>query len=241
MHNIEPEQAEPSHPVMRSILRISIRFLFWLFARVEIAGLENVPYQGGAILAVNHISRLDAPLVYVMIDREDATGLVADKYKKSIFFRWIVTIMDGIWINREEADFKALKEARDYLKSGKILGIAPEGTRSPNGKMQSAKTGTAYLADKAGVPVIPVAITGTEKAFRELSRLKRPRLSVHYGEPLRLLPIERQNRDKTLQQNTDEIMCHIAAELPEEYRGVYADHPRLKELLSVGEEKNTTL
>lgn len=214
----------------RKTLQNIVRKLFAVFARLEVEGLSRVPLQGGYILAVNHLGRLDAPLVFATVDREDCTALVADKYKKNPFFSWLVVTVHGIWIHREDADIHALREARAFLQSGGMLGIAPEGTRSQTGALDIAKTGVAYIADKAGVPVIPVAITGTEKAVQSLLHFRRPRITMRFGEPLRLPPVTRGDRDAVLQRNTDEIMCRIAAMLPPGYRGVYGSHPRLREI-----------
>ena len=224
-----------SYPGMdRRELHSIARLLFkWLF-RVTVTGTEVLPTCGGYLLAVNHLSRLDPPLIFALIDRDDVTALVAEKYQRYPFFRWIVETVDGIWINRGEADLSALRQARDFLRGGGVLGIAPEGTRSHTGALIRAKTGAAYLANKAGVPVIPVSISGTDGAIWRALLLQRPRIHVQIGTPVDLLPIERECREATLQRNTDEIMCRIAAMLPERYRGVYADHPRLKELLADG-------
>jgi 1-acyl-sn-glycerol-3-phosphate acyltransferase len=212
-------------------LRAFARFLYKNLARLDIAGLEQVPLQGGLLITTNHLSRLDPPLVYVLVPRDDLSALVADKYKKFPGINWIISKVGGIWINREHADVRALKEARDYLRSGKVLGIAPEGTRSKEHVLLPAKTGAAYLADKAGVPVVPAAFWGTEDALARLFTLRRPVIHIRFGEPYRLPPVERRTRDQDLQRNTDEIMCRLAALLPEKYRGAYAGHPRLKELL----------
>lgn len=218
--------------MLRTFLRAVVGFLFRLLTRMEVEGLENLPVEGGAILAANHLSRLDAAFVFILLDRQDVTGLVADKYITHPFFRWLVNAAGGIWLNRDSADFSALREARDYLNRGSMLGIAPEGTRSRTGALAQAKTGVAYLAEKVKAPIVPVAITGTEKAFHELFRLRRPRLTIRFGKAFTLPPLERGERSVGLKRNTDEIMCQIAALLPEEYRGVYKEHERLKELLS---------
>ncbi len=224
----------------RAWLRKVIWFLFKFLSHVHVNGLKNIPREGGAILASNHLGRLDAPLGFCLLERQDATSLVADKYKKSLFFRWIVDATGGIWINREDADLQAMRAARDLLKQGGLLGIAPEGTRSRNGKLGPAKTGVAYLADKVDVPIIPIAIHGTEKAFQELFRFRRPHLYVHFGEPFFLSPLDRKDREAGMQRNTDEIMCRIAAMLPQNYRGVYEKHPRLGELLTESSEKESS-
>ena len=218
--------------MQRKILRAIIRLLLKLLTRFEVTGVENVPLKGAYLLATNHLNYLDSAIIVSQIEREDVTALAADKYKHNPLFRWFVNAFDGIWINREEADLNAMRASSDYLRTGGIVGIAPEGTRSRTGGLIPAKTGVAYLADKAKVPVILCALSGTEKITRELLHLRRPRLKLQFGKPLELPPIERSDRDAALQRNTDEIMCQIAAMLPPQYRGVYADHPRLKELLA---------
>jgi len=158
------------------------------------------------------------------------TALVADKYRRSLLTRPLVNALDGIWLHREEADIHALREARNFLQKGGLLGVAPEGTRSHSGALTPAKTGIAYLADKADVDVIPIAIYGTETAMHQLLRLHRPKIFIQFGEPVHLPPLTRANRENDLQRNTDEIMCRIAAMLPPVYHGVYRDHPMLLEL-----------
>jgi 1-acyl-sn-glycerol-3-phosphate acyltransferase len=219
-------------PLSRDLLRQVMRGLFKILTRVRVDGLGNVPDEGGCIIAVNHFSRLDPPLVYVLLKRKDVTGLATDKYQSYPLIRWVINTVDGIWINREDADFGALREARNFLQAGGVLGIAPEGTRSSTGGLLPAKTGVAFLAEKTRVPIVPVAIYGTENAVRQMLLLLRPVVHVRFGPPFVLPPIERNERDEALRRNTDEIMCRIAVMLPPEYRGVYATHPRLQELLN---------
>jgi 1-acyl-sn-glycerol-3-phosphate acyltransferase len=218
------------------ILRWIFLFLFRLLARVTVTGKENLHKEGGYIVASNHLSEIEVPLVYLIINRRDTTALIADKHQQNWFFRWLVNTVGGIWINREEADSHALRAARDHLRAGGVLGIAPEGTRSPTGSLIQAKTGTAYLAEVSSVPIVPVGVTGTWKAMSKVITLKRPKISVRFGKPFRLPKVDRRNRDADLQRNTDEIMCQIAALLPPEYRGVYSQHPRLVELLESSEK-----
>ena len=219
--------------MQHKIIRAVFRFLFKYLSRLEVTGLENIPAQGACILAVNHLGWIDPALVLALLERDDVTGLVADKYLRHPFFSRIVNAVNGIWINREHADINALRAARNFLLSGGMLGIAPEGTRSRTGALIAAKTGVAYLAEKARVPILPVALWGTEKAIRELLRLRRPALKIRFGKPFHLPSLEGGDRSAALQRNTDEIMCQIAAMLPPQYRGVYVDHPQLKELLAM--------
>lgn len=205
----------------RSILRSVLRFLFNIFTRLDVHNQENIPLDGPVLLAHNHLSRLDAPLVFMLLLRADATWLVAHTYRKVPLLNWFVNSIHGIWINREAADLGALKLALHHLRAGGLLGIAPEGYISHSGGLRPAKTGVAYLADKGQARVVPLAISGTDRVFRELFRLRRARVRVRVGPAFNLPPVERDKRDEALQRNTDEIMYRIAALLPEEYRGVY--------------------
>ena len=218
----------------RKIITWIIKQLMLLFTRRDVSGAENIPSSGGAILAPNHLSMLDAPLIVISIQRQDITAMAADKHRKNPFLRWLIEAMDGIWLNREEADAQAIRSALDYLKRGHVLGIAPEGTRSRSGVLLEGKNGVAYLADKAGVPVIPVAVWGTETGFAEVKRLRRPTLHLRVGKPLTFPPVERREREAALQRNTDELMCQIAAMLPEKYHGAYTGHPRIAEIRAEG-------
>jgi 1-acyl-sn-glycerol-3-phosphate acyltransferase len=218
--------------MLRALIRSIIRLLFKLLSHLDVQGLENMPPTGPGILAANHLGRLDSPLLFSLVDRTDITSLVADKYQNNLLLRPLVNAVHGIWINREQADFRALHRALDYIEGGGMLGIAPEGTRSRTGALMPAKTGVAYLAGRADVLVVPAGIWGTETAMAQLCHLRRPLMHIRFGRPFHLPPLERGDRSAGLQKNTDEIMCHIAALLPPAYRGVYADHQKLKEILA---------
>jgi 1-acyl-sn-glycerol-3-phosphate acyltransferase len=227
-----PGRFQLVHRIFHKTFCFTFRILFRLLSRIRVHGKENVPQTGGYIAAANHLSVIEVPLVYCIINREDVTGLVAKNHRKNIFFRVLIDLMGGIWLNREEIDTRALRSARDHLKSGGVLGIAPEGTRSQTGALLEAKTGVAFLADQAGVQILPVAVAGTWQITKEILQLKRPVIHVNFGKPFTLPPVDRANRDHDLKQNTEEIMCQLAALLPPENRGVYADYPRVQELLA---------
>ena len=124
-----------------------------------------------------------------------------------------------------------------WLRQGNVFGISPEGTRSKTGALIKAKTGIAYLVDLTEAPIVPIAVTGTETMMKDLLCLRRPYLTVRIGELFRLPRLRESERSEDMHRHTDEVMCRIAALLPPEYRGVYAEHPRLKELL--GETDNS--
>lgn len=224
-----------SRIAFRSALKGVFNLLFRVLTRADIQDSENIPEKGGFIIVSNHLNILDAPLAFVMLDRDDATGFVAKKHHKNIVVRPLVNLFNGIWLNRQEADTRALRAARKHLKDGGVFGIAPEGTRSPTGSLIHGKTGTAYLAEIAKVPILPMCIYGSENAGRRILFLQRPHIHIRIGKLFTLPPINRNNRDADLIRNSDEIMCQIAALLPPEYHGAYSDHPRLQELL----EKNS--
>jgi len=224
------------YPRRRSFVKFVIGLLVSLLAHVEVIDLDNVPLQGGFLVTTNHVSLLDPILVFIIIPRKDVTALVAKKHQKNPLFRWVVDSVSGIWLNREEPDAHAIRAARELLQNGGVLGISPEGTRSHNGSLIPPKTGAAYLAEIAHVPVIPVAITGTHNGILRAFTLQRPHITVRFGKPFTLPPVDRRKRDADLVCNTDEIMCRIAAMLPATYHGVYAEHPRLNELLRAEEK-----
>ena len=218
---------------MKYIIRGLIRFLFNLIARVEVRGYENLPKDSSFVIATNHLGFVDVPIAFYALDRWDMFVLIAEKWGKIDLVRWVGKYFNFIFIDRFNPDIKALRRVISLMESNNILVIAPEGTRSRTGALIEAKPGVSYLATKLNRPIVPVAITGTEdkNLFGNLKRLRRSRITLTAGEAFSLPPLPRENRDEVLKRYTDEIMCHIAALLPETYRGVYADHPRLKELL----------
>jgi 1-acyl-sn-glycerol-3-phosphate acyltransferase len=218
---------------MRTFLRWLIRIVLNLIAHVEIQGNENIIEEGGFVIATNHLGRLDVTLLFYALEG-DFILPVAEKYEHHWLFGPIGNAMGAIWLDRSNADIRSVREILARMKTGGILVIAPEGTRSKSEAMAEGKSGVAYLAMKAGVPIIPIALTGTEDRLvvEQLKHFKKSEINIVVGKPFTLPPIKGVDRDKTLKQYTDEIMCRIGALLPEKYRGVYAEHPRLKELLT---------
>jgi 1-acyl-sn-glycerol-3-phosphate acyltransferase len=214
-------------------LRAIVRFMMSIIADVEVHGRDKMP-DGNFIAAANHLGRLDTAALLCVMDREDIIMPVAEKYRSHPLFGAIGRAANAIWLNRFEADYSALREILARMEKGGMLVIAPEGTRSKTEALQEAKLGVAFLASKSGYPVMPVAIVGTEdRAILEnLKRFRRSKIIVHGGDPFQIELPKGKGREQAMHAATDEIMCRIAVMLPEKYRGVYADHPRLKELLT---------
>jgi len=216
------------------LVHFIVKILFSLIARVEKIDWDNLPTQGSLILTANHAGRLEVLLVFYLLNRQDIILIIAEKYRKSAFWRWFAKRVNGIFIDRFGADFAALREVLKRLQKGGVLAIAPEGTRSQTGKLLEARPGAAYLAAKSGVTIVPVGATGTwdKDVLANLKHFRRTTVKVRVGQPYTLPALKPRTREAQLQQYTEEIMCQIAALLPEELRGFYADHPRLKELLA---------
>jgi 1-acyl-sn-glycerol-3-phosphate acyltransferase len=218
----------------RATLQSIVRILLTGLATVEFSGTEHLPKQGGVMVTTNHMSQLDTATLFINPGRSDITALITDKYQKYLFFRWFVRTAGGIWIDRTKADFSAFRATIEVLKKGQAVGIAPEGTRSETAQLQEGKPGAVLLALKAGVPVVPVGIYGSENAFDQLYSFKRPHIHACFGPAYTLPPLDRENRDEALAWATEEVMCRIAVLLPQQYWGFYADHPRVKELSAQG-------
>jgi 1-acyl-sn-glycerol-3-phosphate acyltransferase len=218
---------------MKYFLRWLIRALFNLVARVEVTGYEHLPKEGSYVIATNHLGIVDAPMAFYSLDRWDMFVMIAEKWEKVAVFRWLGKYFNFIFIDRFNPDIKTLRKVIKLMEADNILVIAPEGTRSRVGSLIEAKPGVSYLATKLNRPIVPVALAGTEDEvlFSNLKRLKRTHMTITAGPAFTLPPLPKEGRDEALKQYTDEIMCHIAALLPEKYRGVYTNHPRLKEIL----------
>ncbi len=224
--------------VIRAVLRLFVR----LVAKVDIRNKEVFLETGSYTFATNHLGFLDAILAYYALDRWDFFIPVAEKWEKYALVRWAAKYLNIIFIDRFHTDFRALRQILRRMEKGEILIIAPEGTRSRTEKMAEGKVGVSYLASKAQVPVIPVAIAGTEDRIflNNLKKLKRTKVTLTAGDPLMLPPLPKKNKDKVLREYTDEIMCHIAAMLPQKNRGVYANHPKLLEIETAKKTKTQT-
>jgi 1-acyl-sn-glycerol-3-phosphate acyltransferase len=213
-------------------LRSIVRFLMKIIADIEVNGLEKLP-SGNVIVAANHLGRLDTAALLCILDREDLIMPVAEKYKDHPLYGAIGRAANAIWLNRFDADYSAFRQILDRMKQGGLLVIAPEGTRSKTEALQEGKMGVAFLASKSGYPVLPVAVTGTEDRgiLENIKHFHRSKITATAADLLYIDIPKGAGREEAMRRATDEIMCQIGALLPENYRGVYADHPRLKELV----------
>lgn len=213
----------PRHtrPFFHRILKIIALIIIKLVARVEIKGWQHVPASGAVIVAINHLSSFDTLSMIAFAPVRQGTAFAAIEHRSDFIAGWALDQLGLIWVRRGEADRDAIKIALNELKQGTALGVAIEGTRSRTGQLLTGKTGAAYLSSRAGVPVLPVAIWGTEKIIKNLKRLRRSRVQVRIGAPMPPPP-GRANAAQ-LEAHTEDIMLAIARMMPEEYRGVYRE------------------
>lgn len=212
--------------VNRRMMRPFFRGLFHLLGRVRLFGREHIPEEGAYVIAVNHISLLEVPFMAAFWPEVIEIIGAADVWTRpgqSV----IVRLYHGLQVRRGEFDRRVMDNALNVLASGRPLMIAPEGGRSHTPGMLRGQPGVAYIVDKARVPVVPVGILGsTEDFIPKALQLKRPPLEMHIGKPLDLPPITGRGADRreARQHNADLVMAHIAALLPEEYRGFYENY-----------------
>ena len=203
--------------ILYEALRWFIILAFALIARVHLRNRHNVPRHGPYIVAANHLSWTDIPLIPMYLP-----GKVVYMGKEEIFsgrFAWLVRFLGAFPVKRGEGDRQALKAANEQLKKGKILVIFPEGTRSKTRTLAKGHAGLGMIALRANVPVIPVAIWGSENALKKF----RPDITISYGEPIMLQPSGTKMTREDIDNATDQVMRRIASMLPERYKGVYAD------------------
>jgi len=189
--------------------------------RPEVQGLENVPDDGAAILAPNHQSFLDDFLLPLVIRKRKVVMMAKADYFDNWYTAWFFKAAGCIPVRREggSASARALAGGIDALAAGKLVGIFPEGTRSPDGRLYRGKTGLARMALEAHVPVIPVALVGTYQAWPYDRKFPKPgRVEIRFGKPL---TFERHYETPTdrfvLRSVTDEIMYEIMMLSGQEY------------------------
>jgi 1-acyl-sn-glycerol-3-phosphate acyltransferase len=204
------------------IVRVILYILFHTLLRIEIIGQENLNVDGACLVITNHLSVLDLPLLLTLFPRR-GWGLAADKYRRHPIWGPILHLIGVIFVHQGKGDRRALQAALSVLQEGGVVGLNPEGTRSKTGQLQPARTGVAYLAVYTGATIIPVAITGTERAVRALVQMHRQQVRIVIGLPFKLPSSNDPVTGPQLTAYTEFIMCKLAALLPESYRGYYRD------------------
>ena len=204
--------------------------LLAILGRPKIEGLEYVPQSGPAILASNHLAVMDSFYLPLVVPRR-ITFLAKSEYFTGTGFkgwvsRWFFTAVGQVPIDRSSADAAqaALDTAQRVLGEGKLLGMYPEGTRSPDGRLYKGKTGLARLALETGVPVIPVAMIGTNKVNPPgTSMLRFGKVTVRFGKPMDFSRFDGLAGNRFIERAViDEVIYELMGLSDQEYVDIYA-------------------
>ena len=198
--------------------------------RPWMTGHENIPTTGGVILASNHLSFIDSVMLPLVMDRQISFLAKSDYYTTRGFKGWLIRnflkACGMLPIDRSggKASEASLQTGLGVLEKGQVLGIYPEGTRSPDAKLYRGRTGIARMVLVANVPVVPVAMVDTEKAMPTGRRIpKVRRIGIRVGEPLDFSRFQGMEGDRfILRSITDEIMYELSRLSGQEYVDVYA-------------------
>jgi len=208
--------------LFRACARPVFRILFHFLSRIEIDGLENVPEHGSYLVACNHISIYEPPLVLAFWPRILEVAAGVDVFDRPQQGR-LVRLYGSLPVHRGEFDRELLESMVTMLKAGLPILIFPEGGRTHSPGLRQAWHGTSYVAARASVDVVPVAVSGTESLGDAIRGRRRAPLRLAIGPALCAPSIDLRSprRKSALVAHTETIMRSIGALLPEAYRGVY--------------------
>lgn len=217
--------------ILWNMIRVVARVLFAIFLNVRVLGRKNLPNKGPFIVASNHLSWTDVPLIPAYLPYKVVSMAKEEAFHGSV--GWIVRFMGAFPVKRGEGDRQSIRAAGEQLKQGKVLLMFPEGTRSKTRSMARGHAGLGMIALRSGVPVVPVAIWGSEHVLKKF----RPRVTITFGQPMTLKPRGTKITREDIDEGTEQVMRSIAAMLPPEYRGAYGgqEHPQK------GEDKPSAL
>lgn len=212
------------------LVRRTLLVFCHLMLRFKVTGIAHIPDTGGAIIVANHLHNADPVLVCIACPRP-----IHYMAKKDLFgvpvIGWAISRVGAFPVDRDHVDRRALRRSEETLKQGLALGIFPEGTRSRSRQIEKVHAGVGMFALRADVPIVPVAITGSEhlplngaKTDRSGRRPLRPTVTIAFGEPF-TLPRHDDGTRMSVLEATDYIMRRVAAMLPEQYRGIYGSSP----------------
>ncbi len=211
-------------------MSLSQRFIVALFRiltgalfRIDSSQAGRIPLEGPLILVTNHINIMEIPVIYSRLQPRKLHGLVlADRWKNPLV-GWGLDACGTIPLERGGVNLEAMRRALAVLEAGEMLIISPEGTRSGHGRLQPAHPGVVTLALKSGAPLVPIGYSGGEGYKENFKKLRRTPFHMAVGQPFRLVAEGAAPSREQRMQMLDEIMYRVAAILPPEYRGVYAE------------------
>lgn len=207
-----------------------IKALLSMLCRIDADAMRLVPRTGPLIIVTNHVNFLEVPIIYTQLFPRDAIGLAKRETWDNPLLGALANVWSAIPLDRGATDLRAMRMALQALDDGKLLVLAPEGSRSVDGRLRRGHGGVVQIALRSGAPILPVAHTGGEQFWGNLKHLRRTDFSLRVGQPFVLvrpddddgqLSIGREMRT----QMADAVMRRLALLLPPERRGVYAEAP----------------
>ncbi len=205
--------------------------LWWIFLtafcriafRLKITGREHEPRHGPVIAALNHTSAIDPILAGVALKRRAAYMGKAEVFTVPILSAWVRSL-GAFPVRRGEPDRKALRHASNVLEEGRVLVMFPEGTRSPDGRLQTAEPGSALLALRTGSPILPIALIGAHRVLPKGSRrLTFVPVQIRIGPALTVPRIEGRIESEILEQWGERIISAIGKLLPPDQGGTWVE------------------
>lgn len=222
----------PDAPPLYRMLKRLLPPVLNRYLRVTIEGLDNIPGDGPAILACNHLSFIDSVILPLNVPRP-VYFLGKAEYFESWRTRWFVTSVGCVPVHRTggRKGQEGLEAGMRILEDGDVLGVYPEGTRSPDGRLYRGKTGPVRMAMAVGAPVVPCAVEGTVRAMPVGARVPRPvPVTVRYGQPLDFSGDRGREGDSLVVRTaTDRLMEEIRALSGQEYVDEYAAHVKMRQ------------
>lgn len=209
--------------VAKDLMVLTFRGITNLICSIDDTQLARVPDRGPLILVSNHVNLVEIPILFTRLQPRPLTGLVLARRWDHFWTRWLLETAGAIPLRRGEADLAALRKAKEMLARGYIVAIAPEGTRSGDGRLGKAHAGVVSLALHSQSPLLPVVFYGSEDYVQNMLHQRKSEFNIVVGEPFTLDPGGKKVDRQLRQQILDEIMYQLARFLPAKYRGVYAD------------------
>ena len=193
----------------------------FICTKTTIIGRENYPRRGPALVVINHLGDPDAVLVVAALPYFPEV-IAKIEIRDFTLLRWLGDLLGVIWVHRGQPDRRAISAALQALRMDRCVIIAPEGRESVSGALEAGTEGAAFLALEAGVPLVPVTLTGSEfrRIENNLKKFRRSRVTVTIGKPFELSV--KKKDPGALQEGTRLIMETLAHQLPPEFRGFYA-------------------
>jgi 1-acyl-sn-glycerol-3-phosphate acyltransferase len=214
---------------LTNLVNTAVKIVTGILCKIDKSEFHKMPKKGPLILAANHISFLELPVMFTHLQPRPFSGFAKARNWKSPVWRVFLDLWGAIPLREGEVGMEAFKQAQASLDAGMIFAIAPEGTRSSTGILGTGQPGVALLVAKSGVPILPMAYHGGENFWNNLKKLKRTPFDVAIGNPFSIEMHGRALSKHVCHEIADEIMYQIAALLPPTHRGYYCDFSKASE------------